>query len=190
MRASCVKLTLTKEDSDVSQSNGTTYGGFLLRNSRYHSGHNASLNFTVGRCGFSSSSIKEEDDLEDGFSELETAAGDGNESDGLVTSETDLSDDGEKEDAEEPRDKVDEAPKAREKLTPRRGRVESELFKEILDVPGITIHSALDKWLEEGNELSREEVSLAMLNLRKRKMFGRALQVIGLNLNLLVHYAL
>ncbi|TKY62708.1 Pentatricopeptide repeat-containing protein mitochondrial [Spatholobus suberectus] len=178
VRASCVKLartTCVEEESGISESRGITYSGFLSPKVHYHSGHNASLNFTVRRCGLSSSSTKEEDDLEDGFSELETPAGDGNESDSLLTSDTELSDNGEKEDVEESRNEVDEAAKEKEK--PRRVRVESELFNEILKAPGTSLHLALDKWLEEGNELTREEVSLAMVNLRKRKMFGRALQL-------------
>ncbi|RDX73461.1 Pentatricopeptide repeat-containing protein, mitochondrial, partial [Mucuna pruriens] len=178
-RASCVKLTRTscvEEESGISESRGVTYGGFLSPKTRYHSGHSASLNFTVRRRELSSSSTKEDDDLEDGFSELETPAGDGNESDNLLISDTDLSDDGEKEGGvEEPHNEIDEVAKEKEK--PRRGRVESELFKEILNARGISIHLALDKWLEDGNELTREEVSLAMVNLRKRKMFGRALQL-------------
>ncbi|KAL2952534.1 hypothetical protein AAZX31_19G116600 [Glycine max] len=142
---------------------------------RFHSVHNASLNFTVGKRALSSSSTKEEDDLEDGFSELEMPAGSGYESEDLLTSDDgDLSDDGQKEDVEEPpHNEVDEA--AKEKGNPRRGRVESKLFNEIMNAQGISLHSVLEKWLEKGNELTREEVSLAMLYLRKRKLFGRAL---------------
>lgn len=174
-RVSCVNLVRTncvEEESGITASHGIEYRGFLSRDSHYHWGHNASLNFTVGGRGLSSSSTKEEDDLEDGFSELETPAGDGNESDGLLTSDTDELDDGEKEDPEEPRDEV-----AKEKLKPRRGRVESELFNKILNAPGTSVYSVLDKWLDEGKELGREEISLAMLLLRKRRLFGRALQL-------------
>ncbi|KAK8473401.1 hypothetical protein PHAVU_001G122900 [Phaseolus vulgaris] len=46
-----------------------------------------------------------------------------------------------------------------------------------MNVPGVSIHVALEKWLAEGNELTREEVSHATFYLRRRKMFGRALQL-------------
>ncbi|XP_073224769.1 pentatricopeptide repeat-containing protein At1g80270, mitochondrial-like [Cicer arietinum] len=50
----------------------------------------------------------------------------------------------------------------------------SELFKAVVNGP---VDSALNKWVEKGKELSRQEITLALLNLRKRKMYGRALQV-------------
>ncbi|KAG4912890.1 hypothetical protein JHK86_053323 [Glycine max] len=187
VRASCVKLAGTssvEEEDVINESHGITYGGFLSPNMRFHSVHNASLNFTVGKRALSSSSTKEEDDLEDGFSELEMPAGSGYESEDLLTSDDgDLSDDGQKEDVEEPpHNEVDEA--AKEKGNPRRGRVESKLFNEIMNAQGISLHSVLEKWLEKGNELTREEVSLAMLYLRKRKLFGRALLFSGCCANL------
>lgn len=59
VRASCVKLAGTssveEESVVIYESNGMTYGGFLSPNMRYHSGHNASLNFTVGKRALSSS---------------------------------------------------------------------------------------------------------------------------------------
>ncbi|XP_061364803.1 pentatricopeptide repeat-containing protein At1g80270, mitochondrial-like [Gastrolobium bilobum] len=183
VRASCVKLMPTTCVEDVEggifESPQITYDGFLSLKTYYHSGH-ASLKFTVSRRELSSQanagSTKEDDDddLEDGFSELETPAGDGNEN--LLTSDTDLSDDN--EDVEEPRNElsdneIDEPTKKK----PPSGRVEVELFKEIVKAPGLSVHSALDKWVEEGKELSREEISQAMLALRRRNMYGRALQL-------------
>ncbi|XP_010472954.1 PREDICTED: pentatricopeptide repeat-containing protein At1g80270, mitochondrial-like isoform X1 [Camelina sativa] len=54
----------------------------------------------------------------------------------------------------------------------------SELFKTIVSAPGLAIGSALDKWVEAGNDITRVEVAKAMLQLRKRRMFGRALQML------------
>eukprot|EP00262_Sarcandra_glabra_P022201 TRINITY_DN9753_c0_g1_i1.p1 TRINITY_DN9753_c0_g1~~TRINITY_DN9753_c0_g1_i1.p1 ORF type:complete len:631 (+),score=104.14 TRINITY_DN9753_c0_g1_i1:125-2017(+) len=59
----------------------------------------------------------------------------------------------------------------------RKITLNSPLFKVILDAPQRSIHSTLDKWVEDGNTLGRPESSVAMLNLRKRRMFGRALQL-------------
>lgn len=185
MPTTCVE---DDDDAGISKSPQITYGGgFSLLNRCYHSGTgNASLNFTVSSRQLSSqagaSSTKEDDhdgDLEDGFSELETPAGD-DENENLLNSNTEQSDDS--EDVEDPHNELElsdaETGEQDEKKS-RRGRAKSELFKEIMDAPGLSIHTALDKWVEEGKELSREEISLTMVNLRRRKMFGRAMQVVG-----------
>ena len=188
MRTSFLQLASTncvEEESGITESHGITNGGLLLCNTRFYSRQSASLDSTVWRRELSSSSTKEDDDdLEDGFSELGRPAGDGNEIDSLLASDADQSDDdGDRENVEEPHNEVDEVVK--EKGKPRRGRVESELLNEIMNVPGVSIHVALEKWLAEGNELTREEVSHATFYLRRRKMFGRALQVFELSLNCL-----
>lgn len=60
------------------------------------------------------------------------------------------------------------------------GKRSSELFKAIVSVSGVAVGSALDKWVEEGKEINRTEFTNAMLQLRKRRMYGRALQVYNL----------
>lgn len=57
-------------------------------------------------------------------------------------------------------------------------RRRSELFKAIVSVSGLSVDTALDKWVEKGKELSRQEIGLALNSLRRRKMYGRALQVL------------
>jgi hypothetical protein len=52
----------------------------------------------------------------------------------------------------------------------------SEMFKAIVSVSGLSVGSALDKWVEQGKDTNRKEFESAMLQLRKRRMFGRALQ--------------
>ncbi|XVE60973.1 hypothetical protein DITRI_Ditri06bG0003500 [Diplodiscus trichospermus] len=150
----------------------------------YHSTH-ASSNFSVGRCGLSSQAGAESD-LEDGFSELETPAkaetkenhlAQDETEDGLV-SDPELS--GDEEDVEETGSnelELSEADTARSGKKSSTRRTPSELFQAIMSAPGLSVHKALDKWLEEGKDLSRAEISAAMLNLRKRRMYGRALQV-------------
>lgn len=61
-------------------------------------------------------------------------------------------------------------------------RSRSELFKAIVSVSGLSVDSALDKWVEKGKELSWQEIGLALNSLRRRKMYGRALQVNQSNL--------
>ncbi|XWS59000.1 hypothetical protein CRYUN_Cryun08bG0082700 [Craigia yunnanensis] len=156
----------------------------------YHSTH-ASSNFPVGRCGLSSQagaeSSGEENGLEDGFSELETpvdaetkenhVAWDETEN-GLV-SDPELS--GDEEDVEETASNELELSEAETAPSDKRsstGRTTSELFKAVISAPGLSVHKVLDKWLEEGKDLSRDEISEAFLNLRKRRMYGMALRVI------------
>ncbi|CAL0322926.1 unnamed protein product [Lupinus luteus] len=185
VRASCVKLiltTYTEDEAGISEPPQVAYGGFMSLKKFYHSGH-ASPKFNVSRRELSSqadaNSTKEEDGLlQDGFSELETpAAGDGVENQNLLTSDTYLSDGS--EEVEGPQNELElsdtDIDDSTEKKS-RRGRAESEIFKEISNASTASISSVLDKWLEEGKELSRQDISLAMLNLRKRKMYGRALQ--------------
>lgn len=144
-----------------------------------------SLKFLVGRHSFSSQAGAKssgEDDLEDGFSELETPSSAEvnqdveDESDDELTSEPELADDDVEEASQIELELSDTETDPSEKKTPRK-RSQSALFKAILAASGSSFHSALDKWVEQGNELSRAEISLAMLNLRRRRMYGRALQV-------------
>lgn len=133
----------------------------------------------------------EEDDLEDGFSELETLpstsslednkAADENEEELTSGSELDNDDvdDGIQNELDLPEVETELAEKISTKRAP------SELFKAIWSAPGLSVPSALDKWVSEGKELSRADISLAMLNLRRRRMFGKALQVNLLDFTLL-----
>lgn len=147
----------------------------------YNSACNTPQSF-IGIHSFSSragmkSSGEEDDDLEDGFSELETpvdANARGNnledESDNELISGDEDDDDAEKEPQNELElSEVDEA----EKIS-RGNRVSSGLFNAIMD--GSSIHNSLEKWVEEGNELTSVEISTTMQRLRKRGIFGKALE--------------
>ncbi|XP_050381682.1 pentatricopeptide repeat-containing protein At1g80270, mitochondrial-like [Argentina anserina] len=127
----------------------------------------------------------EDDDLEDGFSELETpptaeaiqVSNTDNESEDALVSGPEVSDD--EEDIGPSQNELELSESESDphgKRSPRR-RLDSALFKAIMEFPGLSVHSALDKWVGEGNDLSRADISLAMIHLRRRKMFGRALQV-------------
>ncbi|GMJ02368.1 PENTATRICOPEPTIDE REPEAT 596 [Hibiscus trionum] len=152
----------------------------------YHSRHTSS-NFPVRRCGFSSQagaeSSGEEDDLEDGFSELETPANAETKRDHIVKDETEDGSDSDEElsgDIEESASNELELFEAETDVRDKKSssmRTSSELFKAIMSAPGISIYKVLDKWVEDGKSISRDEVLAAMLNLRKRRMYGRALQL-------------
>lgn len=142
--------------------------------------------FSIGWCSFSSQadskSTREEDDLEDGFSELETQpimdidTSSESENEAVPASEP-----SEEEDdvTEEPQDELllsDPEEIVTGKKAPKK-RVSLALFNALIEAPGRSIQSALDKWIEEGKELNQSEVTMAMINLRRRNMYGRALQL-------------
>jgi len=168
-RASCVNLVASacvENEVDVQPSRKIAYARFLAAD--VHCGtERASLNFALGWRQLSShagaSSSKEDD------GELEGGSND--------ESDADLSD--ADEDAEKVHDELelsDSETAPTKKKSPGR-RTQSELFKEIVNAPGLSIDSALDKWVEQGKELGRKEILLAVRELRKRKMYGRAFQV-------------
>ncbi|KAL4203364.1 hypothetical protein AMTRI_Chr01g127540 [Amborella trichopoda] len=127
---------------------------------------------------------KDDEELEDGFSELETAQDtddSGEEVGESKVSEPELSDDDSTENVSEnlqvePCLSEEEGGSFVEKEAPKKS-VESRLFKVILDAQRQSIHSAIDKWVADGNVVNREVVWGAMFNLRKRRMFARALQL-------------
>eukprot|EP00262_Sarcandra_glabra_P000448 TRINITY_DN10528_c0_g1_i1.p1 TRINITY_DN10528_c0_g1~~TRINITY_DN10528_c0_g1_i1.p1 ORF type:complete len:628 (-),score=106.64 TRINITY_DN10528_c0_g1_i1:161-2044(-) len=145
--------------------------------------------FVGSRCLSSQAGTKssgDEDDLEDGFSELETASITSSpgvkSADGENTEESELSDDdlGENlsEVAHSELDLLDVETGSQVEKKSHKGGSNSGLFNAIMAIPRqSSIHSAIEKWVEEGNTLGRTEISLAMLNFRKRRLFGRALQL-------------
>lgn len=178
-RAFCVRPMPTafmEDEASIHDSHQITYTRFLSTKTFYHTGH-TSLKPTVSRRELSSqadaSSTKEDNDMEDEFSELE-AHGNNNES------ESELSVGDGDEDVEKPHNELelsDTEIHPTEKKSQGR-RYQSELFKAVINAPGLSVRSALDKWVEEGKELSTQEISLTLANLRNRKMYGRALQLL------------
>ncbi|CAL5423591.1 unnamed protein product [Camellia sinensis] len=154
-RACCAKSEVASCCLDVKASNVDSRlvasdGCISLK--RFYSAAHGSPNFFMGCCSFSSqadtkSSAQEEDDLEDGFSELENAA-----SAADVVSEEEDDGDG----VEEPQNDLelfDTEVEVTEKRPPQK-RASSALFKAIMAAPGLSVQSALDKWVEEGNDLN------------------------------------
>ncbi|CAH8356233.1 unnamed protein product [Eruca vesicaria subsp. sativa] len=125
-------------------------------------------------------SDQEEDDLEDGFSELESSKS-GQESSTSSSSDDDSEVDEGKLSADDDDDEEEELEMDITETDDSRKTVEkklSDLFKAVVSAGGLSVGSALDKWVEEeGNEINRTEVAKAMLQLRRRRMYGRALQM-------------
>lgn len=127
-------------------------------------------------------STDKEDDLEDGFSDLEEPPESAEVNDGSDKEDKELMSEGElSEESDEAADNslglLDVESTSSEVKGPRRRTLYSPLFKTIMDSPRQSLTSALNKWAEEGKPLGREEISSAMLNLRKRRLYVTALQV-------------
>lgn len=158
--------TCLENERGIHQSRDISYGRFLSAD-MFCSTDLASLNFAVDWRGISSqagaSSTKEDDGELEGESNDESDAdlSDGDEESGKLHDELELSDD---------------EISSTKKQSPGR-QSQSELFKEIIKAHGLSIDSALNKWVEQGKEVDRKDITLAVRNLRKRKMYGRALQV-------------
>ncbi|XP_072974957.1 pentatricopeptide repeat-containing protein At1g80270, mitochondrial-like [Typha angustifolia] len=52
------------------------------------------------------------------------------------------------------------------------------LFKVIMEAPWQSVSSVLNKWVEGGNHLGRDEVMTALRSLRRRRLYGKALQFV------------
>ncbi|CAL9777344.1 unnamed protein product [Musa acuminata subsp. burmannicoides] len=126
-------------------------------------------------------STDKEDDLEDGFSDLEEPPESAEVNNGSDKEDKELMSEGElSEESDEAADNslglLDVESTSSEVKGPRRRTLYSPLFKAIMDSPRQSLTSALNKWAEEGKPLGREEISSAMLNLRKRRLYVTALQ--------------
>lgn len=115
----------------------------------------------------------EPDDMEDGFSELEASSTD-------VIQDKNVEDDNDDDLISEPelsKEEDDDSIITPEK-TRKQKKAFSVLFKAIMDSPTVPAQKSLDKWLEKGDKVTRSDVSMAMLELRRRRMFDKALQVL------------
>ncbi|KAF8395723.1 hypothetical protein HHK36_019673 [Tetracentron sinense] len=156
----------------------------LLPLKRSHNTPSIYAKFSPGSRSFSSQAGERSSGEQDGFIELEVPASadiieesnTGEENVNELISEPELSDDDLAEGSHNDLELFDTETGTNEKK-PQKKNASSQLFKVIMAAPGQSVQGALDKWVEEGNNLGRAEVSLAFLNLRKRRMYGRALQI-------------
>lgn len=151
----------------------------------YHTGEGFSV-FSLGSCSFSSQagakSSGEEDDLEDGFSELEASGNaDGLQDIDMEKFDEILSDSKSEDDEVEPTQDEMEVLDTEIDISKKRSsrtRVSSELFKAIMAASNQPIQSVLDKWDKEGKDMNREEFTATNFNLRKLRLYLKALQVV------------
>lgn len=124
------------------------------------------------------SHVEDDDDkLEDDFSDLETPCGlvqesaSGGENSNVLFEGDGVTDDNENG-LEVSIIEVDAGKKRSPETKPT-----STLTKTILDALAVSMKEVCEKWVEEGNEMTQTEISLTMLELRKRRMFLKALQL-------------
>ncbi|KAL9260291.1 Pentatricopeptide repeat-containing protein [Drosera capensis] len=145
--------------------------------------------FSIGCYSLSSqagskSGEEEDDHLEDAFSELEEPeAPEKTLQNSLVDEEIDLVSESEvSDDGDDPEESIEEELRpdagidASEKKSSSK-RIPSSLFIAIMKDQTQPIYKVLAGYVEDGKVLSREEISNAMYQFRKRKMYPRALQL-------------
>ncbi|OEL26359.1 Pentatricopeptide repeat-containing protein, partial [Dichanthelium oligosanthes] len=111
-----------------------------------------------------------DDELEDGFSDLEVPP-EADKKDAGLTSE-DSSD----EDAADEIGLPDADAEA--KLDKEHMNRASGLLKAMLEAPRHEVTKALEKWANDGNAFDRRELFFVILNLRRRRWFDKALQLL------------
>jgi pentatricopeptide repeat protein len=113
-----------------------------------------------------------DDDLEDGFSELEVPP----EADKKEVEST--SEESSDEDAVDEIDSLGvDADAKPEKETVKRVS-QSPLLKVLLEAPRNDVAASLKKWVDAGNTFDRSDVFYVILNLRKRRFYAKALQLL------------
>lgn len=123
-----------------------------------------------------------EDELEDGFSDLETPPESGKVED-VIENHADVSPEGGISE-EELDDTVEgglglsdvETDSTGEKVESKRSEV-LPLIRILMETGRGSISAALDKWVSDGKSLGRSEISLVMVTLRRRRFWGKTLQV-------------
>lgn len=122
------------------------------------------------------------EDLEDGFSELETphetveAAASGDEMDDDLSSGSELSE--EEGIADDVLNELEtHGSKTDGKKQFSTGKAISAMSRAILASPAVPVSKVMEKWVEEGNEVTETEVNVTMVILRKRRLFVKALQL-------------
>ncbi|NP_001333831.1 pentatricopeptide repeat-containing protein [Solanum lycopersicum] len=168
-----------KGDSNVISHRALTLGGYQITSHGFLRVFKESRSFS-SQAGTKSSG-EEDSNSDDGFSELESSSAteaiqEVNKVDESV-SEHEISDeDLDGEDVEAPQELLsDTEAEINKRKSPRNG-VSSALFNAVMAAPALRVSKIMDKWVE-GNNVTRVEVASAMLNFRKRRMYGKALQL-------------
>lgn len=194
-RAGCARVEVAscyqEYDAEIA-GHAQVISDWFVSTRRYHHKQCESLKFYIGKHHLSShagmkSSEDEDDDLGDGFSELETPAS-ADETQGRsapceindeLISDSELSDGGSDDEVAGLKKELElsdiDAKRSKKKFEQR---TSDQLFNAVISAPGWSIKSVLHKWVEDGNEVNKSDILTINLNLRRRKMYGRALQML------------
>ncbi|KAL6540689.1 hypothetical protein OROMI_024572 [Orobanche minor] len=151
----------------------------------YNTLFNSSNSYVKARAFCSEAGTKskyQDDDLEDAFIELESPhdtvcqTSSVDESDDESVSESELAEgDITVDDIPNELATIDTETDAGEKKS--RKIPISKMTKAILAAPTLPLNKVVEKWVEEGNEVTQTEIALTMFHLRRRRMFFKALQL-------------
>lgn len=121
-----------------------------------------------------------EDELEDGFSDLELLPETSEHTKLLTKDHDDVNieeDVSEEEAVHSELGLLDDEIESKEKINAATKSNSLSVFKLLVEMPKESVNSALDNWVKEGKPLGRDEISLAILNLRKKRFYKKALQL-------------
>ncbi|GLJ08235.1 hypothetical protein SUGI_0084610 [Cryptomeria japonica] len=162
------------QESNRVNGEGFVQGGHIIARSISYGAY--SVLVQVG-CGFTSlaGEKKEENKIEgndddSGFSELDVAL-----EEDTLGSQSHLAEEAMGSESEVSEGKEDQADPHLSEAEDKEKTV--KLTEAIFECSYLSVPARLDKWVEEGNILTREDVHIIIKNLRKRQMIGRALQV-------------
>jgi pentatricopeptide repeat protein len=128
----------------------------------YWTPHDSPKSFITGRRFLSSQAGKESSDEEEGDQDLEAVLSDSDEEVDEHSGDEDL---------------IDAEISASEKAASKKPG-SFPLFRKIIAGSGVTVGKVINKWVEEGNDVSRVDILQVLYKLRRRRMFSRALQLL------------
>ncbi|XP_055801477.1 pentatricopeptide repeat-containing protein At1g80270, mitochondrial-like [Solanum dulcamara] len=168
-----------KEASNVISHRPLTCRGFQIASHGFLRLFMASQSFS-SQAGTKSSG-EEDSNSDNGFSDFESSTAteaiqEVNIVDESVCEHELSEEDLDSENVEAPQELLSDTEAEISKWKSPRNRVSKVLFNAIMAAPTLSVSKIMDKWVE-GNNVIRKEVAAAMLNFRKRRMYGKALQL-------------
>lgn len=121
----------------------------------------------------------EDDDELDGFSELESPMTSRSIQEGYLNNDDELVSESESfdDDAEGPQRELGLSD-TENPMSQTKANASSEILEIVLAASPQSVFNVLGKWAEEGKELTRSDIAMAMRGLRKRRLYLKALKVI------------
>lgn len=161
-------------------------GFFVLPNFFPHGpSFSAMPSLEIRKLSLQAGAMTSDNEMDDGFSDLDSPPETDkigtivDEEDNEFVSEWEISGDELKVDSAEVADRSlglsDSKSQVNGEKEPRRMSLASPIFKVVMEAPWHSVNDTLNKWVEEGNSLGRDEISMTPLNLRKRRFWCKGL---------------